>query len=940
MKHRPLLLHVFFITVLVVPFLPCPAPLWAQSLPTSGPVAVEPLTIPAGAAGWGREYTPIAAETFSTLTRIPGKGFMLQQGGRFITDGSGASWALGSSAGEQDYLAYYSSDPATLPLAGGREYELRFAYRIEEAADKGFETIFYSPTAGRKNLWLPGVHIDGKAGDSGTSSFRARLYPESDYRAWWSVIHRGKIAIRGIEIRDVATGKLVARDDLGAAAYGPGPAFACRGSLSEPSPKPGSISLGGLATLRTVPSALPLQPDTVYILEFSWRVRRRNPNNPAILGNVTLFAASDEAHRRIGKRIDGGGADQGRYTGGVQTASAAAPYVLEIALSPGVEMAISDLRILRQQAVPRSAEQNPGIKLARAPFPRLGNYQLGLPDWIAWDGNSSVKENLPLMSTAELDRRLAMYDVVAGIAGSATSLDPAAALRWRTLNPDIVVLPYTIAHEPSKAQFLIDQFSNPLADIDVEFARGIDKAWLLRFSNGTVAVDPDYSWLAKANISPSCPKDTQGRDYIDYFIQKTADLWLKNGTWDGIFIDNLFAQRNFHILNAFNPGKFDADYNLNGRRDETIPWVHEMTARASIRMLRGLRERFGDAEMIIGNAGAYPELLLAPYVNGYIFEWFNFPWYQVNLPGGFSEARWGEVLSNYRWMEATLRRPAAIIMEAIGETTHQTVQPGRSYREPTARDIRIQRIALGTALLGDGFYEFDLFDNLCAPVFFDEWLVGPDGASVDTAAGKGWLGQAMGPAVELIADEQVIRENPRTVRIGKEAGRELRMDCGVNPSDAPRQYVLEFDWRVEETLQFPAEVGYEIGQGGYDGGPINGVVAGTSGHTRVHVTIPGKRHVSIVIRVLDVGALSVKNLKITSARCGVYRRDFENGVVFVNATNEPRTLDARDLAGTFNRTGLKRIAGRLDREVNNGQPVRGSLALPAADAVVLLAARQ
>ena len=45
----------------------------------------------------------------------------------------------------------------------------------------------------------------------------------------------------------------------------------------------------------------------------------------------------------------------------------------------------------------------------------------------------------------------------------------------------------------------------------------------------------------------------------------------------------------------FDPKTFDADYNRNGRRDETIPWTHEMTARASLRMVRQLRQRFGDA---------------------------------------------------------------------------------------------------------------------------------------------------------------------------------------------------------------------------------------------------------------------------------------------------------------------------------------------------------
>jgi hypothetical protein len=722
---------------------------------------------------------------------------------------------------------------------------------------------------------------------------------------------------------------------LSATGYGPGPEISFKIPVAK-SRVPGSIVIKCPQTLRTVPSALALQPDTVYVVEFSWSVRARNPSRPSILGWVSLFAQPDEFHRRTGKRIDSGMQSEGLYVGGLKTPSAEAPYVLEIGLDSGVEISIANLRFLRQEPVPHGAEESPGATLPDAPFPRLGNYVGGLPDWFAWDANGRVKEGLPLMSTAELDRRLALYDVVVGFAGQTASMDPAVSRRLRELNPDIVLLPYIIAHEPSVATWVTDQFSNPLADAEVEFARELDKALYLRTTAGTLVEDPDFPWIAKANISPYCPKDAQGRDYIDYFIEKTTALWFKDGTWDGLFMDNLFAQLNCHILNAANPSKLDADYNLNGRRDETIPWGHEMTARASIRILRELRERFGDSEMLIGNAGPNPELLLAPYVNGYTFEWFNYEWYQSVVPNGFSEAHWGATLSNYRQMEATLRRPVAIIMEATGRNPQNASLVDRRYSKPSSRDIRVQRLAMGTALLGDGFYEYDLFDSLDAPLFFDEWLVDPDGASVDTAAGKGWLGQALGPAVELVSEERVIQRKPEA-RVGNRNGKELRMDCGKNTLGRPLQYVLEFDWSVEETLQSWSAVGYEFGDGRFDWTPINGLVSGTTGHTRVHVTVPGGQHLDIVIVVKDTGVLAVKNLTVSTAHCGVFRRDFQNGVVLVNATNEPRTLQMKELQGALQRTGLKRIAGRLDKETNNGKPVQGSLNLQAADAVVLCA---
>ena len=52
---------------------------------------------------------------------------------------------------------YLRSDLSTLPLFPGGNYQLTFDYRILVAPDRGFETIFYSPTAGAQGDFLPGT---------------------------------------------------------------------------------------------------------------------------------------------------------------------------------------------------------------------------------------------------------------------------------------------------------------------------------------------------------------------------------------------------------------------------------------------------------------------------------------------------------------------------------------------------------------------------------------------------------------------------------------------------------------------------------------------------------------------------------------------------------------------------------------------------------------
>jgi hypothetical protein len=57
----------------------------------------------------------------------------------------------------------------------------------------------------------------------------------------------------------------------------------------------------------------------------------------------------------------------------------------------------------------------------------------------------------------------------------------------------------------------------------------------------------------------------------------------------------------------------------------------------------------------------------------------------------------------------------------------------------------------------------------------------------------------------------------------------------------------------------------------------------------------------------------------------------------VNPLNKPYTFTVDELAGIFNRTGIKRILGTVAPDVNNGQLVADDLTLEPFDAIILLA---
>jgi hypothetical protein len=147
--------------------------------------------------------------------------------------------------------------------------------------------------------------------------------------------------------------------------------------------------------------------------------------------------------------------------------------------------------------------------------------------------------------------------------------------------------------------------------------------------------------------------------------------------------------------------------------------------------------------------------------------------------------------------------------------------------------------------------------------------------------------------------------------------------------DGPRQLIIEFDWEVTETLSVPLGIRAVHGAGA-DRIWIKDSVVGARGNERIHVTLkPGERGV-FEFDPIDSGKVILSNLRVVSADAGVFRRDFEHGIVLVNATRELRRIQ-------INRRSVTHIRGVLDPETNDGSAAIGEITIPAADAIVLRA---
>jgi hypothetical protein len=708
----------------------------------------------------------------------------------------------------------------------------------------------------------------------------------------------------------------------------------------------GSLRLSAKGALSTHPTTVPLPAGGTYMIGFQYRILDRGNGDEVLWLWMEPSGGTDPAQRIDMPPMLRNAPGAGAFSSGAQAAGGPA-YSIHVMAAANADVVIDDVTVLRQEV--RDAEGSPArwARLLTVPFPRLGNYLVGNTTTMAQAG---LAEGTPfLYSVQEIETRLSSGDLVVGPSPSSQGQDPAAIRRIRMLNPDIAIVPYRLSQEQQV------NFSPPRG-------AGIDPD-----SSGAYLPN-DWPGLRHMDISPYCPAPS-GATFQSYLVDWLAGTVLASGLWDGVFLDNLFARVSPHIRNYRNPTLFDDDFNRDGRRDETPAAASEMTRAAAQAMLADLRDRVGDSHLIMGNTGALPELALAPYVNGYVLECANRNWDVSWLPAA-SEGGWRASFDAYRAMVATARTPALTIIEGCGGDLSSGA-PSRAYAVPTPQDVQAHRFTMGTALLGNGFYEYDLFSNLSAPYWFDEYAVAPDGMAREDVSGKGYLGSALGGATEILGAATVLLQEdfegselalvhtPEVAWASEAPGEVLAgaaslvianpvhaqsnvINVSTRPGAPPfvsgSSYLVTFEWRVLETLD-----GHVLAVLSTDGSVfaayvVPGVVVGDEGTARFPVTIPHEGSWVLTIGMVDGGGkVAIDDLRVVQGGAGPFRRDFERGLVLINPYSQPRTFTADEVAGPLGRTGIRRIKGTQAPDVNTGLPVPDAVTLGPFDALILLA---
>jgi uncharacterized protein (TIGR03437 family) len=919
------------------------------------------------------QYTQIYADNIETVAPSLGPAFSLGPAGSLTSNPSavisGKQSIEGSYSGPASYTPYLQTNPSVLALTPNHSYTVTFQYKVLAAPSSYFEVLFYS-AAGSAQYFLRSFTITASSPTTGTATLTGTLGNYSDYQVLWTIASTGAISIDNIQITDSATGKVIASENAEETSPGPGSGLVLRNGASvvtDPAQVisgQGSISLSNFASVETNPAIVALGPNTTYIVEFQYRIL-----NPGTGTSVMGFSFQESTTRNPALSVNFGSllknaATSGTSSAGAQTAGSAS-YALAIVANAGATVVIDNIAIYRQDPVQTGSPPVAWNASASLPYPRLGKYGVLSSSELA---QSAPAEGVPFLYTvAQIENRLSLFDFFMGTHPKTQSMEPDEIRRVRLLNPGMIILTGRISEEVGLGE---GAPVHSTVDIDYTFLQGVSDGWYARTSTGSYVMDQLFS-IREMNISDYAPV-ANGQTFGSYWTSFLTGTVFPSGIWDGVFMDNLFGYVNPHIPNYNNPALFDVDYNRNGLRDETPAFASDITRKYATQTLGNLRGQIGDSQIFVGNAGNLPDRSLATFVNGYLFECFNENWDAPQLPNP-SEGGWRHFIDSYRVMQSTIHRPVINVLQGCGRD-NAVPTPNRQYAVATPNDIQRHRTALASALLGDAFYGYDLFDLTSAPYWFDEYAVDASGTAVEAHAGKGYLGAALTDAEELAdASTNVLQEDfesgsipawmfadPGTVSITRQPGeiisgtaslvlnnpdptKQAFVKAWTNPAQVPLPpgtYVVSMDYRVLETLDSRFFVAISDGTHGIGIYQADGVVAGDSETIRFPVTVSSAGNWSVYLNLAEGGGkIAIDNLTIARGGAGPWRRDFENGFVLVNPLLQPHTFSAAELAGALNRTGVHRIKGTQAPDVNNGQPVTDSLTLAPFDAIVLLADR-
>lgn len=727
-----------------------------------------------------------------------------------------------------------------------------------------------------------------------------------------------------------------------------------------------SVRLSGSNASFLLPAGqLTLQPNRIYLISYQFRIISNGGSSATA---SVIFSLPGTGVTPIGPSPLTLNETAGATAAGLLLGSQ--PGAAVGFSSSQADIVIGNIQVFREDVQVSRAS----VPLWHEGFPRLALYNLTTPE------DTAARTGLPL---SQVDQLLSQYDVILGTDIDQTLGTGGWVSRLRTLNPNLRILPY-------KNSFMADftplSIVGDSANLMGTFNRGLAPSWFMVTPAGQRLNEPDYPLLYQMDHTSYCPL-VNSLSFTDYTRLFMAESVLPSGLWDGVHFDQPEWYPNpLLVPKAAGPlAPLPAiDLTRTGQAASVVQLYQAWNA-AFPAYFQKMSSVFGFTNLMFGNPGYIPHNnQVLPYLNGWLREIVS-P-YTIGPTGNWDTtgaSGWYRLSGNYIFASTLARAPQMVTLQftgmGLGTSTGTYTANGLANRTATLepRDFQRMRLGLTTALLANGFFDYALVDNTTAPVWFDEYSVGSNGVATGDASQKGYLGQPLEDALELPYNYQplllvdfespvnpLLTLGPNT-HMSANASEVISGNASLvatlssssqsglvfttNPATLPLQpgttYQLLVDYKIltYNPSIFQGFFGVSI----YN--PNTGLTdpdtdslfqpdvagVGQQGTLRASVKVSGSGF-SVSGYLLDTGSVAIDNIRLLQATGGIWRRDFENGIVLVNPTPEAITVSAQDIAGPRSRQNIRRILGTQSPSWNNGQAVQ-SLTIPSGDGIILLA---
>ena len=473
------------------------------------------------------------------------------------------------------------------------------------------------------------------------------------------------------------------------------------------------------------------------------------------------------------------------------------------------------------------------------------------------------------------------------------------------------------------------------------------------------------TWLLNlSTLSPTAVVNpTIGAEQWASYNARVGAALLANDGWDGLLLDRSDPNESW-LVGGSTARTIDPDQSNHLLTDYT---TFDDAWNAGVRQYeQELRRLIGEEKILFPNWGMNNYDLL----NGNNYEGFPLD-NGDSYKGSWRQTVFGTLtdVGNYTQWMAQGKSPNLTMIETYEDDGGPSATGDGSYHNPCGDDNFVpnyqkMRFGLTTALLNDGYFGYEINTNghgsLCL-LWFDEY----DNAG----AGRGYLGQPVGAAYRtsnvMLGDNALNGGSFETesdldlwdlwADDGNEATMELDESTASVGNASTHIHINQTtgtDWKIslslapvavisgtEYTLSFwakadrPRELSSWIQKNGspWDGYLDFSPVQLTTAWQQYEVVATASDSDVHAIFEFGLGQATgevwLDDVRLQTGNLDLWRRDYEHGIILVNATQTAQTVD---LNGTFHK-----INGSQVPSINDGSEV-SQVTIPALDGLILL----